>query len=327
MKKIIRIIATFVLALGLVGCGSDSNDSMTTIGVIQLAQHPALDKAYDGFVEGLKEEGYELDKDYKIDFQNAQGDRANCDTIADKFVNNNVDLIYSIATNAAQAAATKTGDIPIVISAVTDPESSGLVKSNEKPGANVTGASDLTPIAKQIEVLKELLPEAKTVAIMYCGSEDNSIFQADIAKEEIEAAGLTYVDKPVADSSTIQQAAESLIGKVDAIYIPTDNLLAEYMTSVTNIANENNLPCIVGEKGMVENGGLITYGIDYFNLGKLAGKQAATILKGDKKPADMPIAYLSADECTLAVNTKVAKQLGITIPQKILDKAIIIGEE
>ncbi|MFV0393955.1 MAG: ABC transporter substrate binding protein [Coprobacillaceae bacterium] len=330
MKRLVGIFTTLVLTLGLVGCGSDdgsSDSSVTEIGVIQLAEHPALDKAYEGFVAGLEAEGLKEGTDFTIDFKIAQGDRSNCQTIADKFVNNDVDLIYAIATAAAQAAATKTSDIPIVISSVTDPASSKLVENNDKPGTNVTGASDLTPIKEQIDLLKQLLPDTKKVAVMYCGSEDNSIFQADIAKEEIEAAGMEYLDKPVSDSSTIRQAAEPLVGKVDAIYIPTDNLLAEYMTTVSSVANENNLPCIVGEEGMVSNGGLATYGIDYYNLGLLAGKQAAQIIKGEKEPANMPIEYLSAEECTLAINKDVADKLGITIPQEILDKATIVGEE
>lgn len=329
MKRIVSILATCMLMTTmLTGCGSsEKDDTMTTIGIIQLAEHPALGKAYEGFVDGLKTEGFEEGKNIKIDFKNAQGERANCDTIVDKFVNNDVDLIYAIATTAAQAAASKTSDIPIVLAAVTDPKSSGLVESNEKPNTNVTGASDLTPIPEQIDLLTKILPTAKTVAVMYSGSEDNSIFQAKVAKTEIESAGLTYIDKPVADSSTIQQVAESLIGKVDAIYVPTDNLLAEYMTTVTNIANENKIPCIVGEEGQIINGGLATHGIDYYNLGITAAKQAAQILKGEKKPAEMPIAYLLPEECKISINKKVAEQLQITIPQEILDKAVIIGDE
>lgn len=321
MKKLLTMMVVSVMALSLVACGSDADK--TKVGIIQLAEHPALDATYEGFLKALEDEGFGEDV-ISIDYKNASGDQANCETIADKLVSDGNDLIFAIATPAAQAAAQKTADIPIVLSAVTDPASSGLVKDNEKPGTNVTGTSDLTPISEQIDLLTQLMPEAKNIAIMYCNAEDNSVFQANLAKEAAEAAGLEYIEATVTDSNQIQQVTESLIGKVDAIYIPTDNLLAEGMASVAAVANENNLPCIVGESGMVSNGGLATYGIDYYNLGYMAGKQAAKILKGDAKPEDMAIEYLPAEECELTINTTVAKQLGITIPEELLEKATVV---
>ena len=317
MKKLFTLMMCAMMSFMLVAC---SDSGKVTIGVIQYAEHPALDQAYEGFVDGLKEGGY---KDAKIEKKNASGDQSNCDTIASKFVNDNVSLIYSIATPAAQAAASKTSDIPIVLSAVTDPESSGLVKSNKKPGNNVTGTSDLTPVESQLELLTQLVPEAKTVAIMYCNAEQNSIFQADLAKEQCKKLGLEYTEATVTDSNQIQQVTESLIGKVDAIYIPTDNLLAEGMATVAQVANENNLPCIVGEEGMVGNGGLATYGIDYYELGKKAGLMAAKILDGED-PAEMAIEYLPSENCALTINTTVAKKLGITIPSDLEAKATLV---
>lgn len=326
MKKVYKAFLVMCIGLVVVGCGSSSEntDEVAHVGVIQYAEHPALDKTYEGFLAGLKDEGYEEGKNLKIDYKNAQGDASNPETIANKLVNDGNDLIFAIATQAAQAVAQKTSEIPIVISAVTNPEGSGLVKSNEKPGGNVTGTSDLTPVKEQIDLLKQLLPEAKKIAIMYTNAEDNSRFQANIAKEAAEAVGLEWVEANVSDLSQIQQVTQSLVGKVDAIYIPTDNMLAEGMSTVTMVANENKLPCIVGERGMVENGGLATYGINYYNLGYLSGVQAAKILRGEAKPADMPIEYLDASKCELAINKKVAEQLGITIPQELLDKATII---
>lgn len=282
------------------------------LGVIQLTEHVALDAAYEGFVAGLKEAGYEEGKNITIDYNNAQGDQSNCTTIAQKLVNEQVKLILAIATPAAQACAAQTSDIPIVITAVTDPATSGLVEKNDAPGKNVTGTSDLTPVKEQISLLTKLLPEAKKVAVLYCSSEDNSIFQADIAKKEIEAAGLEYVEATVSNTNEITSVVESLIGKADAIYAPTDNMIAEGMAAVASIANENKLPCIVGEEGMVENGGLATYGIDYYNLGKQTAAMAVKILKGEAAPESMPIEYLT--DCTLKVNEDAAKQLGIEIP-------------
>ena len=295
MKKLLKASLTVMMALTLSACGGSKD---VNIGIVQYAEHPALDNAKKGFLKALEDNGYGEDN-VAFDDQNAQGDGSNCTTIADKFVNDNVDLIFAIAK---------------------------LVKTNEKPGGNVTGTSDLTPVADQFDLLQQLLPDAKTIGIMYCNAEDNSIFQADIAKEECAKRNLTVVDKSVTDSNQIQQVTESLIGKVDAIYIPTDNLLAEGMATVAQVANENNLPCIVGESGMVENGGLATYGIDYYNLGYRAGLQAVKILKGEAKPADMAIEYLPAEECELTINEKVAKKLNITIPDDLKSKAKMVNK-
>ena len=286
------------MVFSLAACGGNENDEgMTTIGVIQLAEHPALDQSYQGFMDALKDAGYIVGENLKVDFKNAQGDPSNCESIATKFVNDKVDLILAIATNAAQAAANATKDIPIVLTAVTDPAYSGLVDSNENPGGNVTGTSDLTPVEAQIGLLKEILPNAKTVAVMFNGAEDNSIFQANLAKTAIEKNGMTYYEVSVSELGQIQQVVESLVGKVDAIYIPTDNLLAEGMATVAMVANEYKIPIITGEEGMCANGGLATYGLSYYNLGYKAGEQAVAILKGEATPATTPIGYLPAEDC------------------------------
>lgn len=341
MKKLTKITAALMAVSLLAGCSStpasDSKDSADStgsdaaaetktakIGIIQYAEHPALDAATKGFEDTLKEAGY---SENSFDFKNGQGDQSNCNTIADTFVNEDEQLIYAVATPAAQAVANKTDTIPIVVSAVTDPASSGLVDSNEKPGTNVTGASDLNPVKDQIDLLKKILPDASTIAIMYCNAEENSRFQADLAKAYCDEVGLKYQDATVTDSNQIQQVTESLIGKVDAIYIPTDNMLAEGMTAVTQVANENGLPTIVGEEGMVNNGGLATYGIDYYELGKLAGAQAIAILEDGKDPKDMAVEYLPGDKCTLTVNQESAKKLGIEIPEDVLKDAVVVGEE
>lgn len=324
MKKIIKATMAASLVLGLSACSNPSQDAnKTRIGIVQLAEHPALDQAYEGFMEAMKDAGY-TEENTIFDVQNASNDLSNCDTIADKLVSDQCDLIYAIATPAAQSVAGKTTEIPIVVSAVTDPSAAGLVEENEAPQTNVTGASDLTPVYDQIDLLKQIVPDVKKVAIMYCSSEDNSIVQAKLAKKAMKDAGLSYVEATVSDSNMIQQVTESLIGKVDAIYIPTDNLLAEGMSTVTQVANVNDLPCIVGEVALVEKGGLATYGINYVELGRLAGEQAVSILKGEKEVSQIPVAYLPADKCELAINTTVADQLGIKIPQDVLEKAVVI---
>lgn len=337
MKKFTRAFVASLLCAGLVGCSTSSAAVSTAasgtaasgkksvkIGMIQYVQHAALDKASQGFKDALKDAGYIEGENLTIDEQNAQGDVSNCETIANTLVNEGVDLIFANATPAAQAVAAKTDSIPIVITSVTDPETSGLVASNDAPGNNVTGTSDLTPVEQQIDLLIELVPDAKKIGIMYNNSEDNSIFQADIARKAAEAKGLETVDYTVSDSSQIQSVAESMIGKVDAVYIPTDNLLAEGMANVAQVTNSNNLPVIVGEDGMCENGGLATYGIDYYNLGVKAGEMAVEILEG-ADPSTMAIEYLPSDECQLSINTTTADVLGITIPDDLKAKANLVG--
>ena len=342
MKKFSKTLLSILLACGMSACTSSNPAATTTpeastdtsggtqaqpeavvIGGIQYVQHAALDRATEGFVAALADAGYVEGENLTFDLQNAQGDISNCETIANTLVNEGVNLIFANATPAAQAVAAKTDSIPVLITSVTDPATSGLVDTNEAPGANITGTSDLTPVEQQIQLLTQLLPDAKTIAILYTGSEDNSIFQADAARAAAEAAGLATEDYTVTDSNSIQSVVESMVGKVDAVYIPTDNLLAEGMALVGQICNSNGLPSIVGETGMVENGGLATYGIDYYNLGYKTGEMAVEILQG-ADPSTMPIAYLPAEDCELTINQTTADALGITIPDDIKATATIV---
>ena len=325
MKKSLAAVVAVMTAIALTACsGSGSTESAenteTTestetsgdeykIGILQLTQHPALDKANEGFIAALDYAGIS----YTVDQQNASGDQPTCQTIAEKLVNDGNDLIYAIATPAAQAVAGMTKDIPVVISAVTDPTESGLVADNAAPGGNVTGASDLTPVADQISLLKQLIPDAKTVGVLYCSAESNSAIQAQMAKEACEANGLEAVDFTVSSTNEIQTVVESMVGKVDAIYAPTDNTIANGMATVAMIANDNGLPVICGESGMVESGGLATYGIDYYQLGYMAGEMAVDILVNGTNPGDIPVGYLSADKCEFAVNEETAAKLGIDV--------------
>lgn len=313
-KSIAAVLAASLIALCLTGCG-EKKEKLTKIGIIQLVEHSALDANYKGFVDGLAEAGYVDGQNIKIDYQNAQGEQANCVTIAEKLINDRDDLIFAIATPAAQAVANLTNSIPILISSVTDPESAKLVASNDAPGGNVTGTSDLTPCAAQISLLKELVPNAKKVGMLYCSSEQNSYFQIALAKKACDSLGLEYVDATVSNSNEIQQVVQSLCGKVDAIYTPTDNMIAAGMALVSQIATENGVPTICGEEGMVQAGGFATYGINYYELGKQTARMAVEILRDGKKPADMPIQYL--DTCDLRINEDTAKKLGITVPAEL----------
>ena len=228
-------------------------------------------------------------KNITIDQQNAQADQSNLTTIAQRFVNNDVDLILAIATGAAQAAAAETSDIPILGTAITDYEAARLVESNDAPGGNVSGTTDMNPIKEQIELLQQLVPDAKNVGIVYNSSEDNSVLQADEAKKALQDAGMTVEEGTVTSSNDVQQVITSIASKVDAIYLPTDNTLASSMAIVSEVAKAQKLPVICGESNMVMEGGLATLGIDYYKLGYQTGEMAVRILKGEATPAEMPI--------------------------------------
>ena len=315
LKLLGGLSALSIVPAGLSACTGGGSGSQgqgggsRKIGVLQLTEHPALDASNKGFVDALDEAGIT----YNIDQQNAQNDQSACQTIAHKLVNDGNDLILAIATPAAQAVAGATDEIPIVGTAITDFASAGLVQSNDKPGKNVTGSSDLTPVADQFDLLVKLLPQAKTVGVLYCTAESNSDVQVKLADQAAANHGLKLVRYSVSSSNEIQQVVESMVGKVDVVYTPTDNTIAAGMTTVTMIANDNKLPTICGEEGMVDNGGLATYGINYEELGKLAGQMAVKILKGESKPADIAIEHLDASNCTLKTNSDTAKQLGIDL--------------
>ena len=297
---------------------ASANGSTYKIGVLQLTEHTALDAANAGFVKALDDSGI----DYEIDQQNAQNDQSACQTIASKLVNDGDDLILAIGTPAAQAVAGATSDIPIIGTAITDFAESGLVEDNEAPGGNLTGSSDLTPVTDQIDLLEQLVPDVQTVGLLFCTAEANSEIQIEMAEEALDEAGIGHERYTVSSSNEIQQVIESMVGKVDAIYTPTDNTIAAGMATVAMVANENKLPVIVGCDTMVEDGGLASYSINYYDLGYKAGEMAVEILTEGADPAEMPIAYLAADECTLIANQATADEVGIDL--SVLDDAEIV---
>lgn len=320
---------TAVLTAGIIsGCGSQKADNSTDskktfkIGVVQLVEHNALDAANKGFIEGLKERGYEEGKNITVDQQNAQADQSNLKNIAERFVSDKDDLICAIATPAAQTVANATKNIPIVGTAITDYKSAKLVASDEKPGANVTGTSDMNPIKEQIDLILKLFPNTKTIGTVYSSSEVNSEIQVKMMKEYAESKGLKVELATVSTVNDIQQAAQSLVGKVDVFYEPTDNVIASAMPTLTTITDPAKIPVICGEPNMVKAGGLITYGIDYYKLGIQTGQMAADILDGKSKPADMAIE--TAKDLKITVNKKEADALGITIPDDILKDADVV---
>ena len=315
------------LALGVMGCGGDKKEApkkaeKVNVGIVQLVEHAALDAANKGFVEGLASKGYKEGQNIAYDRQNAQADQSNLQNIAHRFVNNKVNLICAIATPAAQTVANVTSDIPIVATAVTDYKTAKLVKDNAKPGTNVTGTTDMNPVEQQLDLLLKLVPNAKSVGTIYCSSEVNSQLQIEILKKAAAAKGVTVKEATVSNVNDIQQAARSLVGKVQAIYVPTDNVLASAMPTLVSVTEEAKLPVICGEGGMVKAGGVATLGVDYYKLGFQAGEMAADILGGKSKPADMAIQ--AQKEFKAMVNVKEAEKIGLKVPEDVMKGAELV---
>lgn len=327
--KLALLLALTVLTLTVFsGCGKEStvdngqagDQQMKKVGIIQYMDHVALDGAREGFIQALADNGYKDKETITLDVQNAQGDQSNLATISDRFVSNKSDLVLAIATPAAQSIAGKTTEIPILATAVTDYGTARLVDSDEVPGGNVTGTSDMNPIKEQIDLLIKLVPEAKTVGALYASSEDNSILQAKMAKEAIEAAGLKYVEVTVTNSNDVQQATQSIVTQCDAIYIPTDNVFASAIPVVHGVTAESKTPVICGEAGMVTKGGFATLGINYYDLGYQTGLMAVKVLKGEAEPATLAVE--KPQKFDFAINGVVAEELGIEIPADLQEYII-----
>lgn len=301
-----------MVSAALTGCGEDKKaEAPKTIGIVQLVEHDALDAANRGITDALKERGVTME----IDRQNAQADQSNLRNIAQRFVSHNYPLIFAIATPAAQTVANATSTTPIVATAVTDFAVAKLVKDNNKPGTNVTGSSDMNPIAAQTELLLKLVPNAKTVGTIYNSSEINSQLQIDILRKELEKHGVALAEATISSVNDIQQAVQSLVGKVDVMYVPTDNVVASSMPTLYRVTQAAKLAVVAGEAGMVRSGATATVAVDYYNLGKIAGNMGADILEGKAKPQDMPIRYQT--EFKVVLNEPVVKELGLTVPEDV----------
>ena len=323
MKKLTALLLTLVMALSLTACGGNEANSdgeeKIKIGVLQQLEHVALDQAREGFIQALADNGFKDGENIVLDIQNAQADQSNLQTMADRLVNEENDVILAIATGAAQTVAGKTKDIPILITAVTDPVDAGLVNSMENPGTNVSGTSDASPMEEQIDLMLTLCPQVKTVGVLYTSSEDNSVLQVSQLRPILKAKNLEIVEQTVTNSNDVQQAAQSLVTKCDAIYIPTDNVLASSIALVASEANNAKIPVICGESGQVTGGGFATIGIDYFNLGYQTGEMAIRILNGEDVST---MAVETQKDFAYTINGDVADILGITIPDNLQEFVI-----
>ncbi|WLR51499.1 ABC transporter substrate-binding protein [Bacillus tianshenii] len=320
-KKWWKVLGSAALSLSLLaGCGgggqeteegappSEEKAESYTVGVTQIVEHPSLDAAFDGFKKALEEK----DLDVKYDVQIAQGDMNNSQTIANNFVGNNVDLIFANSTPSAQSALNATQDIPIVFTSVTDPVGASLVEAMDKPGENITGTTDTHPdaIPNTVKFIDENF-DAKKIGMIFNAGEQNSVAQVDIVKKAVEGTDMKVVERPVSTSAEVKQAAESLVGAADVIYIITDNTVVSALESVILVSNEEDIPLFVGELDSVKRGGFAAYGFDYYDIGYEAGVMAADILTGEKKTADLPVQY--PQNLKLLINEKAAGEMGIEV--------------
>ena len=327
MKKWMKMTATMmVAAMALTACGGSeapadeaASGETYTVGIIQQLEHPALDAATQGFQDKLTELLGE--ENVVFDYQNAQGEQTNCTTIATKFVSNDVDLIMANATTALQSAAAATGDIPIVGTSVTDYVTAGVVDSNEAPGKNVTGASDLAPIDEQIAMLLDLVPDVQKVGIVYCSAEPNSIYQSKLAQAELDKANVAWAEYTAADSNEVQSVVTKAVSECDVLYVPTDNTMANNTEIIKNVAVPAGVPVIAGEEGICSGCGVATLSISYYDLGVKAAEMAYDILVNGANPAEMPIEYVS-DGITEKYNPEIVEALAMAVPEGM----VAIGE-
>lgn len=322
MKKLLSaLILLLILTLALPAMAADKTP---LVGILQLVQHPALDAAREGFIKGLADAGFTDGDNVKLDYHNGQGSQDIMASIADQFVAAPVDLALAIATPAVQALAGKTESIPILGTAVTDFVQAKLVETNEHPGFNVSGTSDMNPVAEQIDLIKRLVPEAKTLGLLYTSSEVNSQIQAALAKERAEQLGLSVVEVTVNNTNDVQQAAVNILGQVDVLYIPTDNVVASSIALVVEEALSRKIPIAGSEAAHVHGGGTFTLGIDYFKLGEQTGHMAARILRGEAQVSEMPIER--QDQFDHLINKTYMEALGLAIPEDLLPFAIEVGQ-
>lgn len=313
MKTIYKSL-TAVLLIGLSIFGIltlQKKSNRLKIGIIQIVEHEALDKARQGFIDEMKNLGYDADFDVQI----AGGDISNLNSIAQKFANDKKDLVLAVSTPAAQSMSNATKIIPTLGTAITDFKIAGLVDSNEHPGRNISGTSDLGPVEKQIKLLKDLVPNCKKIGILYSSGEANSKLQAELAAKECKKWGLTSKDITVSNSSEVQSVLECNISDIDAIYLPTDNLIASCIPIISKITLNRKIPVVSWDADIVKKGALGYYTMNYYDLGKMTAHQADRILKKEVDIKDMPIEYQK--NVKLIINEEIAKKLGINIPDEL----------
>lgn len=318
VKRIIALCLTVLLVAScFAGCAAEekSNDAKVyKIGICQLVQHEALDAATEGFIDKLTALGEANGITFEFDTQNASGEATNCTTITSNFVSNNVDLIMANATDAMAAASQATADIPIVATSITDYATGlGISDWTGKTGFNVTGSSDLAPLAEQAAMIKELCPDAKNIGILYCSAEKNSKYQSDVITESITALGMTVKEYTFVDTNDVTAVTQQIVSDgCDAVFVPTDNTAASNGEAINNVLEPAGIPVVAGEEGICKKCGVATLSISYYSIGEAAGQMAYDILVNGQNPADMEIQY--ATDLTKKYVADRAEKLGLTMP-------------
>ena len=325
-KKLMKGVAIATIAamsMGmLAGCGGGKEEAKEyKVGVVQLVQHGALDQANAGMIAGLADNGFVEGENLVVKQENAQNDQSNLQSIAQSFIADEVDLILAIATPAAQVMAANTEEIPIVGTAITSFEGAGLVESDDAPGYNVTGTNDMNPVEEQVNLLLQLKPDAKVIGTIYTAAEVNSQIQVDLLDKVAAAKGLTVEKRTIQNVNDIQQAAQSLVGVADALWLPTDNNVASAMPNVVGVTDPAGIITITGEESMTVAGGTATYSFSYYDIGYNAGVMAAQILRGEADPATLPVQSPKAEDLTAIINTDAVELLGLEVPQDLMDSA------
>ena len=318
MKNYIKILSVFLITfLCIIGfiIYRRKEEKTIKIGIIQIVEYDALDKARQGFIDELKSQGYEDGKNIKFDFKNAEGDFSNAQTIANNFSNSSYDMIFAISTPCSLAAKNATSTIPIVGCAITNPEMSGLVSSNQKSGTNFVGVSDLPPIREQILLMKELNPNAKKIGIFYSSNDATSQYGVDIAKEEVKKQGLIPVTFNVSNPEEIKQVPEHMVDQADEFFIFIDKTTYSAMPQISEILLKSGKFAVPSDEGAISSGGIATYGMDYYQLGRISGQQAVKILKGELNPQDVQTQYL--ENTKLISNKEILDKLNIKIPSNL----------
>ncbi|NLE69159.1 MAG: ABC transporter substrate-binding protein [Clostridiales bacterium] len=319
MKKLTLTLALILILTTSLVLPAFADPVRPVIGIVQIINHAALDAAREGFLRALSDNGYEDGVNMTVDYRNAQGNQDTLSSIADYFVGQQVDLILAIATSSAQAVASKTETIPILGTAITDYVEAKLVQSNEAPGYNISGTTDMNPISAQIELITRLVPGAQTIGLIYTSSEVNSQLQARDAKLVIEGLGLAWKEITVNNSNDVQQAVHAIVQECDALYIPTDNTLASAMPLVYEAAVAAKVPVVAGDGNMVMQGGNFTLGIDYEQLGYQTGLMALQVLREGADVSSMPIE--SQSQYQYYINSTANEAMGIEIPEDLLPYA------
>ncbi|WP_454289139.1 ABC transporter substrate-binding protein [Rhizobium arsenicireducens] len=288
------------------------------VAVTAIVEHPALDAARDGIKEALAEAGYKEGENLKFVYESAQGNPGTAAQIARQFVGDAPNVIVPISTPSAQAVVSATRDIPVVFTAVSDPLGAELIKDMEKPGGNVTGLSDMSPVADHVALIQEITPNAKSIGFIYNTAEANSVSTLAALKAEAEKAGLTIVESVATKSSEVQGAARALVGRVDVIYVPTDNTIVSAFEAAVGVAEEAKIPLYAGDTDSVNRGALAALGFNYFDVGKQTGEIVVRVLKGEN-PGDIPVRVAAGTD--LVINQKAAAKMGVTFPESITSRA------